>query len=87
MGIPIVTSPSHHYVSFHYHSVIFNNGCCDQAISRSVFLARPVGDHGKWATGMMKKLLLVSAIPARALYHAANAAKKPKRPPALRVLA
>lgn len=55
------------------------------ATSRSVFplLARPVGDQGKWATGMMKKLLLLSARPARALYHEANAARRPKRPPAI----
>ena len=33
---------------------------------------------------MMKKELLVSAIPARALYQAANAASIPKAPPALR---
>ena len=30
--------------------------------------ARPLSDHGKWATGMRKKELLGSAIPARALY-------------------
>lgn len=31
-------------------------------------LSRPLSDQGKWATGMMKKELLGSAIPARALY-------------------
>lgn len=41
-----------------------------------------MGDQGKWATGMMKKLLLLSAIPARALYQAAKADRRPKRPPA-----
>lgn len=46
-------------------------------------MALPVSDHGKWATGMMKKLLDVSAIPANALYQAKNAAMRPNEPPAL----
>lgn len=45
--------------------------------------SRPLSDHGKCATGMTKKLLLESAIPARALYQAKNAARIPKAPPAL----
>lgn len=32
---------------------------------------------------MMKKLLLESAIPARALYQATKAVRRPKKPPAL----
>lgn len=41
-------------------------------------ISRPFADHGKCATGMMKKLFPVSAIPARALYQARKAANRPK---------
>lgn len=41
-------------------------------------ISLPFALHGKCATGIMKKLFPVSAIPARALYHARNAANSPK---------
>lgn len=37
------------------------------------------------ANGRMTYLLLSSAIPARALYHAVKAASRPKKPPALMI--
>lgn len=37
-------------------------------LSTLLRFSRPLSDHGKWATGMMKNELLGSAIPARALY-------------------
>lgn len=42
----------------------------------------PLSDHGKWATGIMKKEFDGSAIPANILYQAMNAAMIPKAPPA-----
>lgn len=44
--------------------------CSARASSLSTLLrfSRPLSDQGKWATGIRKKELLESAIPARALY-------------------
>jgi len=47
----------------------------------------PLGDHGKCQTGIIKKLLLESAIPAKAAHQARNAANSAKNPPALRIFA
>ena len=43
---------------------------CSRAVALSTLprRSRPLSDQGKWATGMMKKELLGSAIPAKALY-------------------
>merc|ERR1712014_408831 len=59
--------------------------CSARAASLSTLLrlSRPFSDQGKWATGMRKKELLGSAIPARALYQAMKAAKIPNAPPAI----
>ena len=51
-------------------AVPFYTPCSARAASLSTLLrfSRPFSDQGKWATGMRKKELLGSAIPARALY-------------------
>ena len=57
-----------------------------QTVDLSVFSvrpSRPLSDQGKCRTGMRKKLFPRSAIPARALYQAMKAARRPKKPPAL----
>merc|ERR1711977_285385 len=63
----------------------FYTPCSARAASLSTLLrfSRPFSDQGKWATGMRKKELLGSAIPARALYQAMKAAKIPNAPPAI----
>jgi len=69
-GIPIIKSkPVWIFLNFS-NAVSHYTDCAARESSLSTLLrfSRPFSDHGKCATGMRKKELLVSAIPARALY-------------------
>jgi hypothetical protein len=74
------TLDTKHFIST--HSKLENSHALCSALA-ACFLSMPFADHGKCITGMRKKLFDVSAIPAKALYHARNAAKRPKYPPPL----
>lgn len=61
-----------------------SQSCFSTSFSLSAFFSSlTLSLHGKWTTGITKKLLLLSAIPASILYHAKKAAIIPNAPPAL----